>query len=304
MNLLVPYSILIVSFIGLVLSLKGFAYRQILPLVLWGGFLLLLLQFLYISFGKEFAINLFFIKWNIEVNNYIQNVENYFNSSGFTLGWMEFSALFFSLIIPAVLEEVGKFYIFKKVASYLGILKSVTSCIFAIIYVAIGFAFFETGAYIYFLGSNPLVDVTTITIVRVVISTLSHILFSAIIGYYFWKALFMKFELIDNLEISKTTKLLKKLKYLPFIHIRSISSYYALKYIVIGFLFSIFLHAIYNYFMSTKNEIFAIFTVLIGVALFIRLITIKKYSKNYLELKNKIYYLQEMKALKKKIKGQ
>lgn len=114
----------------------------------------------------------------------------------------------------------------------------------------------------------------------------------------------MKFELIDNLEISKTTKLLKKLKYLPFIHIRSISSYYALKYIVIGFLFSIFLHAIYNYFMSTKNEIFAIFTVLIGVALFIRLITIKKYSKNYLELKNKIYYLQEMKALKKKIKGQ
>lgn len=98
---------------------------------------------------------------------------------------MEFSALFFSLIIPAVLEEVGKFYIFKKVASYLGILKSVTSCIFAIIYVAIGFAFFETGAYIYFLGSNPLVDVTTITIVRVVISTLSHILFSAIIGYYF-----------------------------------------------------------------------------------------------------------------------
>lgn len=56
--------------------------------------------------------------------------------------------------------------------------------------------------------------------------------------------------------------------------------------------------------MSTDNEIFAIFTVLIGVALFIRLITIKKYSKNYLELKNKIAYLQEMKSLKEKMKSQ
>lgn len=110
----------------------------------------------------------------------------------------------------------------------------------------------------------------------------------------------MKFELIDNLEISKTTKLLKKLKNIPFIHIHSISKFYTIKYLITGFSLSIFLHAIYNFFMSTGNEIFAIFTVLIGVALFIKLITVKKYNKNYLELKNKITYLQEMKALKEK----
>lgn len=304
MNLLVSYSILIASFIALVFFLKGFSYKQIFLLVLWGGFLLMLLQFVYISFGKEFSINLFFIKWNLEVSNYIKNVETYFNKSGFRLGWMGLSALFFSLIIPATLEEWGKFYFFRKIATRLWILRSVASCTFAIIYVAIGFAFFETGAYIYFLGANPNTDIVMVTIVRVVISTLSHILFSAIIGYYFWKALFMKFELIDNLEISKTTKLLKKLRHIPFLHIRSISTYYAIKYILTGFVFSIFLHAIYNFFMSTDNEIFAIFTVLIGVALFIRLITIKKYSKNYLELKNKIAYLQEMKSLKEKMKSQ
>lgn len=54
--------------------------------------------------------------------------------------------------------------------------------------------------------------------------------------------------------------------------------------------------------MSTGNEIFAIFTVLIGVALFTKLITVKKNNKNYLDLKNKIANLQEMKALKEKIK--
>lgn len=112
----------------------------------------------------------------------------------------------------------------------------------------------------------------------------------------------MKFELIDNLEISKTTKLLKKLKHIPFIHIRSISKYYTIKYIVIGFSLSIFLHTVYNFFMNTGNEIFAIFTVLIGTAIFMKMITVKKYNKNYLDLKNKIAYLQEMKALKAKMK--
>lgn len=112
----------------------------------------------------------------------------------------------------------------------------------------------------------------------------------------------MKYELIDNLEISKTTKLLKKLKHIPFIHIHSISRYYAIKYLVTGFSLSIFLHAIYNFFMSTGNEIFAIFTVLIGVAIFVKIITVKKCNKNYLDLKNKIAYLQEMKALKEKLK--
>ena len=113
----------------------------------------------------------------------------------------------------------------------------------------------------------------------------------------------MKFELIDNLEISKTTRLLKKLRHIPFIHIHSISKYYTIKYLVTGFTLSILLHTIYNFFMSTGNEIFAIFTILIGMALFMKMIMVKKYNKNYLELKNKIAYLQEMKALKEKMKG-
>ncbi len=62
MDVTFPYVILIVSFIGLVLFLKGFSYKQILLLVLGGGFLLMILQFLYISFGKEFSVNLFFVK--------------------------------------------------------------------------------------------------------------------------------------------------------------------------------------------------------------------------------------------------
>ncbi len=120
------------------------------------------------------------------MNDYIKNVQDYFDKTGFHIRGMGLLALFFSLIIPAALEEVGKFYIFKKITERLSVLKSVTSCIFAIIYVAIGFAFFETGAYVYFLSLHSDNDsLIMITGVRVIISTLSHIFFSAIIGYYF-----------------------------------------------------------------------------------------------------------------------
>jgi len=303
MNSYLPYIILVISFFSLVFYLKGFNYKHIFLLILWGGILLIFLQFIYISIWKQFDINLFFIKWNLEVNNFIQNVENYLNKSSFKIWWLWLFALFFSLIIPAWLEEFGKFFIFKKIWTRLWILKSINSCIFAIAYVAIGFAFFETWAYIYFLSWDVNGNIViSITIVRIVISTLSHILFSVIIWYYFWKALFMKFEMIDNLEISKTSKIIKRLRYIPFIHIHSISKYYTLKYIITWFTFSIILHSVYNFFMSTGNQIFSIFTVLIGIWIFIKIITVKKYNKNYLELKNKIIYLQEMKALKEKIK--
>ena len=86
-------------------------------------------------------------------------------------------------------------------------MKSIATSAFAIIYVAIGFAFFETGCYIYFLSDHMAAsEVLSVAAVRIFISSFSHMLFSAIIGYYYGKALFMKYELIDNLEISKTTK--------------------------------------------------------------------------------------------------
>lgn len=304
MDNILPYLVLTLSFAGLIFYLKGFTYKQIFLLMLWGGILLFMLQFLYISIWKEFNLNLWFIKWNLEVNNFIQRVNNYFNKSSVNIWWIGLFALFFSLIIPAMLEEVGKFYFFKKISFRLGILKSISTCMFAIIYVAMWFAFFETAFYIYFISARlEFKEVFTVTIVRVIISTLSHIFFSAIVWYYFWKSLFMKYEHIDNLEISKTTKLLKKLSHIPFINIHSISKYYKIRYMLTWFVFSILFHSIYNFFMSTHNELWAIITIFVWTVLLVKFITVKKYNKNYIEIKNKIKYLQDMKALKDKMKG-
>ncbi|EKE27805.1 MAG: hypothetical protein ACD_3C00146G0004 [uncultured bacterium (gcode 4)] len=68
-----------------------------------------------------------------------------------------------------------------------------------------------------------------------------------------------------------------------------------------GFFLSVTLHAFYNAFWELEMPIFAIFTVLIGIAIFLKLIFVKKHNKNYLDLKNKIQRLKEMKELKDKV---
>jgi RsiW-degrading membrane proteinase PrsW (M82 family) len=103
-------------------------------------------------------------------------VQTEFSSKSVGLG------LFLSLIIPAALEEFGKFFVFKKVNKHIQIANTITTTILGMFYAALGFSFFETGAYIYFLsGNNSLSDLIELTFARGIISTFSHVVFSAII---------------------------------------------------------------------------------------------------------------------------
>jgi hypothetical protein len=110
--------------------------------------------------------------------------------------------------------------------------------------------------------------------------------------------------MVDNLDISKATKWLKKFERIPFLNIKTISSVYTIKYMVTGFSLAILIHSIYNYFMSTGRIIFAVATVIIGVALFYKVTRVKSHNKNYNALKEKITQLQEMKALKDRLNQQ
>jgi len=79
-----------------------------------------ILQWFYISFEKDIQIELFFIEGTLSVRNYIQNTQSYFQS---VYRDSSLIPLFFSLLIPATIEEVGKLYVFKKIGGYLGILQ-------------------------------------------------------------------------------------------------------------------------------------------------------------------------------------
>lgn len=299
MNFWIALWILIIIYLTLIVTLKWLSYKQIFLLILGGGVLLALLQPLYLSIGKEAEINLFFIKGNFQVNDFISSVQEYFSSKSSSL------ALFLSLIVPAWLEEFWKFYFFKKINKHIKIANTITTTMLGMFYVALGFSFFETGAYIYFLsGSKTLSEILELTFARGIISTFSHIVFSVIIGYFYGKVLFLKFQMVDNLEITKSTKWLKKFEKFPFLNIKTVSHFYAIKYMFSGFFLAILIHSIYNYFMSTGEIILAVGTILIGLAIFYRVTRIKSHNKNYTALKDKIERLREMQELKEKLKIQ
>lgn len=307
MNLIILL-ILLFAYLGFLINLlKGFKRKQIAYLIIWGWLLYIFLQFFYFLFDRWFNIDLFFVKWKLEINNFITRTKDYVDVVWKWQYWIGSISLFLSLIVAASVEEIGKFLIFKKINSKLDIIKSINTSIFWITYVAIWFAIFETAWYLtFFSASEKFNGLVKILITRWVISTASHVLFSVIVWYYYGKALFLKFQIIDNLEISKTTALIKKLKKIPLININTISKYYYIKYMLTWFTLSIIIHSVYNYFMETsKNEpsnvIFAIITVIIWMLIFFKIINTKKHNNNYYEIKNKINYLKEMKDLKTRV---
>lgn len=295
-----PYIILIFINIIIFFLLKKLPKKPKIFLILWWWILFFLLQTLYMSFWNWIHINLIIFNIDLQINNFVQIAKEYFDSNTFKIGKIWFFSVMFSFILPAFLEEFGKFYVLKIINKRLQIIQSVTFSVISITYVALGFAFFESLTYI-FLTKESLQELIKISTLRSIISTTSHIFFSIVIGYYYWKAIFLKFEIIDNLEITKTTKILKKFKSIPFVNINSISKYYYIKYILTGFTISIFFHALYNAFWEYNLPIYAIITIVIWIVIFLKLIFLKKYNKNYIDIKNKIQYLKDMKELKNKI---
>lgn len=298
----IPYWILLLINIIIISLLWWLSKKSIFLLMLWWWVLLVLLQFLYRSFWKGIHLNLLIFNIDLQINNFIQIVREYSDSNGFRIGNIWFFSVIFSFILPAFLEEFGKFYVLKIINKKLQIITSIVLTIITISYVAIGFALIESIAYIFY-SEESFQELLKISILRGLISTSSHILFSVIIWYYYGKALFLKFEIIDNLEITKTTKILKRFKKIPFINISSISKYYYIKYMFTGFLISVSLHAIYNVFWEYSLPIYAIITIVIWMVIFLKLVFVKKHNKNYVDLRNKIQYLKEMKDLRDKIKG-
>lgn len=297
---ILPYIIIIFINIIILFLLKEISIKLKIFLILWWWILFFLLQFLYMSFWNWIHINLIIFNIDLQINNFIQLAKEYFDWNMFKIGNIWFFAVMFSFILPAFLEEFGKFFVLKIINKKLQIIQSIVSSVISITYIAIGFAFFESLTYIFFTKES-IQELIKISTLRSIISTSSHIFFSIVIWYYYWKAIFLKFEIIDNLEITKTTKILKRFKRIPFFNINSISKYYYIKYMLTGFTISIFFHTLYNAFWEYNLPIYAIITVIIWVAIFLKLIFLKKYNKNYINIKNKIQYLKDIKELKSKI---
>lgn len=278
-----------------------FKIKDIIYLLLSWVVLLIILQTFYLSIWKWFELNLFFIQWKIEVNDIIHNMKNITNN----ISWIwkySIIILFFSLIIPALLEEVWKFYFFKLITDKLWLIHKIQDAIYWISIVAIWFALSETFYYIVYLSWQLSdIELMKLFINRFIISTISHMFFSWIFAYWFIKSKFINYYILDNISITKWVKILKIIKKIPFLKINHISTLYGFYFLLHWFLISIIFHAIYNSLMSSNNIFIANLLVIIWIYVLYNIMNQTSNQIEYSWIISKIDAMNKIKILREKI---
>lgn len=203
--------------------------------------------FLIIYYQKYWdqTINLIFFKVN--PINFKENINGIFNKSPLL-------ALFLSFVGVGVIEEFMKFQIMRLIN--LKFFKSIDDVIELAIVSALGFAFLEN--IVYFSHNWEQLSVSSFfvfAVMRITIVLMVHILCSAILGYYYGMAFFASPMLKIQYMKKGTHPVLSILK--KFLHLKRHHIYHD-EMLLIGLVFSMSLHAIYDFVLTIKYNIFNI----------------------------------------------
>lgn len=269
--------------------------KNIFILVFFGILLLVLLQGCIYSIGKSLKIDLFFFEITFVGKNIFYTFEKNYIESISNLGYT--NPIFYqitSLIIPAIIEECGKLFMLIRYQKKYTI-SSIGESVYAIIFIAIGFSCVESLGFLYqgyTSGMNQ--ELYTLWFMRGALSTISHIFFSAIVGYYYGKSLFAGFTIIDNGGITRYIKLLKFIRKITMLPIMSIRSVYSLKLILTGLIMSISIHIVYNLCISVYS-LFLWYAIIVfgGILFWYFLLHEKKNGYNYREIHDRINFLKK-----------
>ena len=120
-------------------------------------------------------------------------------------------------------------------------------------------------------------------------------MFSGIIGFYFGRAHFAGFSIIDHGGITRFNKILKFIRKLRYIPISSIKVLYQAQLLLIGFSIAIPLHIVYNHLLSTGSILFAYLLISISGGIFYwYTLGLEAKECNYLEVDKRLAYLASL----------
>lgn len=152
------------------------------------------------------------------------------------------------------------------------------------------------------MGNTPR-ELIELALFRWLLSTASHIVFSWIVGFFYGRAMFAGFTIIDHGGISKFNRMLKWIKKVKIIPITSIKSLYQTNLIIWGLWLAIPIHILYNYSLHKELPLVAYAIIVIsGGWFFWYTKSLEDRECNYREIDNRIHYLAAMKHLRWKRK--
>lgn len=257
-------------------------FKKYVFLFIWWMLAFLIIYFIWKIMWSSFEINIFNINKTIIVENYI----NIINELIFI--WKD-NYLLYSFLLPSFLEESLKILVLIFLNIKLKILKNIYHVIIWAVSVALWFSFLENAIYLLNDFYRNWIDYMFLSY-RLIISSLSHILFSIISAYFIWLFLFIDYSFVDKKRIF-CMKLTKKIIIWNFKLIHLIK----IKFLLLAVIISSFIHSFYNYNLIIWNFKLAIAIILIWILIsifYFHTINFKK-DNNYMEYKLRIKNLKK-----------
>lgn len=192
--------------------------------------------------------------------NYNINVllENTFQSA--TL----FFLMFFTVM--GAIEEIIKFLIVKILDKKYFLIQTINISIIFSVVTALGFATVENMIYFSTLLSGGLLENFWGTyIFRTMFSTLGHVLFSAVFGYYYGVSKFSQTILMQEKILGKVFKLTKIIEKITKGTLQDI---YREQKIMKGLIFACFFHMLFN-FLIQLQQLLLVFLLLFGLVIYV-----------------------------------
>jgi len=307
--LIFPIFILIIVNLIIIIIFKklvNMKYKSIFILFLYWGLLLFILNFFLYSIWRELSINMYFFEIKIigkdAFSNFEATYKSLINQDGNSNSFLH---IFGFIILPAILEETWKLYMLIRYNKNVEQLISVRMYIYSISIIALWFSFFENISYIFLFIQKSFTsfEIVQTLLLRIIMSTSSHLFFSWVVWYYFARYMFAWLDIIDEGGISKYNKQIKILKKIPFINIHNISKLYWYKLLFTWIFYWIIIHIIYNFFINLWFPIISFLIIVIAWGFFYSLVLSKeKLDYNLKNIDDKMQILKKIKYFKDKKK--
>ena len=198
-------------------------------------------------FCGALAVLLVFALQSLLLTSSEYNLENFLHDK-FTSTTLIF-ILFFSAM--GIIEEICKFLVVRFLDKKFYLIQTINIAIIFSVTVALGFAFLENFIYFYTLFSEGLMDdFFTTFIFRTIYTTLGHVLFAAIFGYYYGISKFSQTILMQEKILGKVFKLTKILEKLTGGNLHSI---YKWQKRIKGLIFASAFHMLFNFFIQWEK---------------------------------------------------
>lgn len=281
-------------------------WNEIFRALFYGMITALIIKGFVYGIWRQMNIDLYFFEIRILGKNALENFENMYGDfiENFSLKYSIFFTIG-TIILPATLEEIWKLLSLRIITiKNIGwSVSTIREYIYLMFIIALGFSFLENFFYIgYYLEQwQDWVWLIQLTLLRIIMSTTSHLLFSGIMAYFYARFIFGKYDIVDTSGFILHKKLISLLKSAHIFYTPIFSIAYSSRLFFLWLIFSIGSHVFYNLMIYIHYNFIALLFLIIGWWLFIYyILNNDTIDKNLWIIQEKINLMKEIRKIQKR----